>query len=382
MGLIQLNQTSPLTMLKFYTNHTDLSALSHIPLLPLVLPFVQTVQQEEQNSWECRYADYQAQHQQCFSLTSLADCQVVILPYDWFWVRGYHWLPTMDVQVVKAIRSLSAKLAAQAAASQKPLFVFFMGDRSHEAIDLPNTIIFREGLYQSRRSARDFALPAFCEDLLTTYYGGELQFRPYRPQPTVGFCGLAKPNSLKNLAKFGVYQAVMLASQGHFDVSPHKGELLRVAALAKLRQHPAISTNFIIRGESVFFGKPFQAAQDCRLEYVTNMLESDYILCCRGSGNYSYRLYETLCMGRIPVFINTDCVLPFDFVHEWRDYIVWVEESELEHLPEKILAFHQSLTPQTFSELQQACRSFWLNWLSPQGFLSNLTTHLSHIKSV
>lgn len=364
-------------MLKFYTNLTEQRALRHIPLLPLVLPFVQTEPAKGQDPWECRYDDYQAQSQQCFSLTTLADCQVVILPYDWFWVRGYHWLPRMEPRVVKAIRTLSAELLAQAAAIQKPLIVFFMGDRSHEAINLPNSIIFREGLYQSRRTTRDFAQPAFVEDLLTAYCGGELQLRPYQPQPTVGFCGLAKPNSLQNLVKLSLYQALMLATHGHVDVSPYKGKLLRMAALAQLNQHPGITPNFIVRNESVFFGKSFQAAKDYRLEYVTNMMESDYILCCRGSGNYSYRLYETLCMGRIPVFINTDCVLPFDFVHEWRDYMVWVEESELDQIPEKILDFHQSLTPQTFAERQQACRHFWLNWLSPQGFFRNLSSHFT-----
>ena len=56
-----------------------------------------------------------------------------------------------------------------------------------------------------------------------------------------------------------------------------------------------------------------------RFEFIRNILSSDYTLCFRGSGNYSLRFYETLCLGRIPLFINTDCKLPFEDEINWRD---------------------------------------------------------------
>ena len=37
-----------------------------------------------------------------------------------------------------------------------------------------------------------------------------------------------------------------------------------------------------------------------------------YGLCVRGFGNFSFRLGETLMMGRIPILIDTECILPFD----------------------------------------------------------------------
>jgi len=49
----------------------------------------------------------------------------------------------------------------------------------------------------------------------------------------------------------------------------------------------------------------------------------------------SYRLYEALCCGRIPVFIDTDCVLPYDFMIDWKKYFVWVDQSELPLIAEK-----------------------------------------------
>ena len=99
--------------------------------------------------------------------------------------------------------------------------------------------------------------------------------------------------------------------------------------------------------------------QKARQEYVQNMIESDYILCARGAGNFSYRLYETLSCGRIPVFIDTDCVLPYNFAIEWKKYCVWVNEGELSHIAEKVAEFHSRLSPQEFLDLQSACRRLW-----------------------
>src|SRR5262249_13911890 len=74
------------------------------------------------------------------------------------------------------------------------------------------------------------------------------------------------------------------------------------------------------------------------VEFRENVLDSHYVLCPRGGGNWSYRFYETLCLGRIPVFFNTDCALPYESLIKWRDYCVWVEGDEIERAPELILA--------------------------------------------
>jgi len=44
--------------------------------------------------------------------------------------------------------------------------------------------------------------------------------------------------------------------------------------------------------------------------YADHMAWSTYVLCPRGIENYSFRLYEALRMGRVPVIIDTHMVLP------------------------------------------------------------------------
>ena len=87
------------------------------------------------------------------------------------------------------------------------------------------------------------------------------------------------------------------------------------------------------------------------------------MLCARGRGNFSYRLYETLCSGRIPVFIDTDCVLPFEDVIDWRSLCVWVPEAEVDQVAERVADFHARLSPVELPELQVAVRQALLGVL-------------------
>jgi len=148
-----------------------------------------------------------------------------------------------------------------------------------------------------------------------------------------------------------------------------------------LSSSPLVYHNFIIRDESFFQKTKSDSAlrKKQKYEFMQNMLNSDYTFCCRGSGNYSLRFYESLSCGRIPVFLNTDCVLPYDFEIDWKKYCVWIEENELPLIAEKVAEFHENLSPQEFVDLQYSCRKIWEKWISPEGFFANLYRHFSQL---
>ena len=81
-------------------------------------------------------------------------------------------------------------------------------------------------------------------------------------------------------------------------------------------------------------------------------------------------------MGRIPVFVNTDCLLPFEREINWKNQVVWVEWSERHLIAEKILAFHIKHSQQSFELLQKENRSIWLNELNLNGMLRKLSNDL------
>ena len=90
-----------------------------------------------------------------------------------------------------------------------------------------------------------------------------------------------------------------------------------------------------------------------RKEFYRNIENTDYTLCVRGGGNFSARLYETLALGRIPIFINTDCTLPFNNEIDWKKHLVWVEYDEINDIETTIHQFHHSLTVQSFQQLEK-----------------------------
>jgi hypothetical protein len=105
---------------------------------------------------------------------------------------------------------------------------------------------------------------------------------------------------------------------------------------------------------------------------LESLFENDYTVCIRGAGNYSYRLYETLAAGRIPLFINTRCVLPFEDEIDWRQHCLWIEEEDINHAGEIVADFHRRISPQRFEEVQIANRRIWDERLSALGFWQQL----------
>ena len=347
---------------------TDTSLIGpHSPLVPMLVPLVSRGDRDTgQTSWDRRYENYELAAQSLFEVVAIGDADVVVIPIDWYWVRGRSWATRPNRQLAKRCRQL-ANLARH---HQKPIVVFFGGDRSCDRVSIPDSIVLREGAFKSRLTSSDVALPAFAEDLVEHFCKGQVVERAHSSHPVVGFCGLAGARSgLKSWLKLMAFRAVVAARERRIDPSPYLGETLRSEALQILAQRSDIESNFIVRDSSVFFRDANTLdLVDVRQQYVENMINCDYVLCLRGSGNYSYRVYEAMCMGRIPILVDTDCALPFPDQIDWKGSCVWVEHGDLPNIAQAILDFHRRLSPEEFSALQHANRQTWLTWLSPLGF--------------
>jgi len=73
------------------------------------------------------------------------------------------------------------------------------------------------------------------------------------------------------------------------------------------------------------------------LEKYENLIKSSYFfLCPRGYGPASFRLYESIELGTIPVYISDEFVLPFDDIINWNKFSVIIKKNKIGKLP-KIL---------------------------------------------
>ncbi|HEX3069629.1 MAG TPA: hypothetical protein VHX14_13750, partial [Thermoanaerobaculia bacterium] len=204
----------------------------------------------------------------------------------------------------------------------KRLLIFFDSD-SEEELPFRDAIIFRPSLYRSTPRPGTLPLPGWSGDLVANHFEGVMTPREKPEVPVVGFCGAAGLREKSWIAR--------MTSRNY--VPPHEAAAfaLRNEVLDLLEQSGVVRTRFIRRRG--YFGGSMtsrfwrrltgsrwnqQVGERVKREFVENIRDSDYVVCVRGSGNFSTRLYETLCMGRIPLIIDTDCVVPFAGLDEWK----------------------------------------------------------------
>lgn len=193
-------------------------------------------------------------------------------------------------------------------------------------------ILFRTSFYASQRKNNEFAFPVFIPDIKKHSSG-------FSDNISVGFCG-------------------------------DSNRPIRREVLSELKKG-----DIPVNHEEVFsfYQNPSIDKQKGREKFLNNLQNNIFILCPRGCGNFSYRFYETMCFGRIPVFINTDAVLPFENLIDYKNDIVFVEENEIHLLPDII---KQYCDKNDLLEKQKKCRTIWENYFSPQGFLNTIPTIL------
>jgi hypothetical protein len=163
-----------------------------------------------------------------------------------------------------------------------------------------------------------------------------------------------------------------LVNRRHEDFERYYGSAFkRYTILKQLERANYLETNFIknikyLGGEAVSDEKI-----NAKKIYFQNMHQSHYILCFRGWGNFSLRLYETLSAGRIPVIISSDNNLPFTQKINWNLFPV-IDNKNINHIAEYISDFHASISEENFTDLQLKARDIWEEFITYQGFMSKI----------
>lgn len=80
-------------------------------------------------------------------------------------------------------------------------------------------------------------------------------------------------------------------------------------------------------------------------------LESDYILCPRGGGNFLFQFFEILSIGRIPSFIDTGCYLPYNEWMDWSKLGIFIKEEPINQRGDIIHSFHKRISHKAFKDL-------------------------------
>jgi hypothetical protein len=217
---------------------------------------------------------------------------------------------------------------------EKKYLIFFASDYNDVIIDnIPyNFIIFRTGMYKSKKKFNEFIYPVlFCNDL---NYSLVYSINPVEKtsKPKVCFSG-----------SFQTYH-------------------LRKEWCDYLINSDILDCNIIDKG-------CFRSGTTHDL--IENYLTSEFCFCPRGSGNFSIRFYETLYYGRIPVIIDTDIMLPFENLIDWNKYIII--SKTIEELPEKIYDFWLK---NDIYETQLNCKKLYNDYFSQKNISEKILEEL------
>ena len=286
---------------------------------------------------------------------------------------------TVNYYIDKNQLGLVNDLISKSEAVGKTTYAWIDGD--HQILyDHPKCIFLKYSGYKSQLKHNDFILSGDVKkDLLIQHYNGKLIRRSKNQIPLIGFDGIATypilrlgglifKNSLAVLAHY-------FLSTGYVPNPVFPPFLKRKQIIHLLEQIDGIHTNFNIRDSFAIGTRGGNKA--ARNEYINNIIGSDYTLWYRGAANYSLRLYESLCLGRIPLFVNTDCKLPFEEQINWLDICIWVDDDELSRIGDIIIDFHQSMTNNQFIEKQVYCRELWIKYFSKEGFYNQFYNYLN-----
>jgi hypothetical protein len=109
--------------------------------------------------------------------------------------------------------------------------------------------------------------------------------------------------------------------------------------------------------------------------YADTLASSHYVLCPRGAGTGSIRLFEVMSAGIAPVLISDDYLLPAHV--PWDTFLLRIPESDIARLPELI---EQHLAES--AERGRLARQAWLDYFAPEkefdAIIAAAATSLKH----
>lgn len=254
--------------------------------------------------------------------------------------------------------------------------VFIVGDLGKVHPQFSNIFYYRLGGFRTQLDDHNSAFfPLISDQLQVIFDRTEVILREKGPKPIVGFCGHASASAVKRLYENSKFIRVnakrLMHGDRHFEplfASAYERQKL----LDSISRSGLVNSNFVCRKRYRAGARTDEDRKRTTREYYNNIVESDYVLCLRGGGNFSVRLYETLMIGRIPIFVNTDCVLPLEDRIDWKKHVIWIDWDQRSTIPERVIKHYNEMDGVAFRALQMANRNLWKDRLSIHEYLRDL----------
>ena len=308
--------------------------------------------------------------------------------------------PYRQATIMRYDPALLTECAQTAKSAGLPLLVDGLGD-GETPLGIDNAYIMRYGGYRTlgeewwrnrlpvhlrfESPHTRIQVPTQVDDLLLRCTDGVVRVRRKgEGKPVVSFAGMVK-TTFKNTVHQRLDESHLylrgLLDDRYFAMS--NGIFLRTKAL-RILEH---SNKLVCKFTGQFFSplsprRSYDEMKEFRRGFAEMILESDYALDVRGYGNASYRLYEILSLGRIPVIIDTERYFPFSDVVDWHKFSLIVDFRDIKRLPQIIADFHKSLSNEQFETMQREARAAFVNYFRIDAQMPHIIREFNRLRAL
>jgi len=276
-----------------------------------------------------------------------------------------------DVVICGHDASTQPRACRQASAAARsagiPTFVYSESDDVRPS-DPRLGIVYRSSVLGRLLRPHERIATGCVPDLTAERTPGTPEWAPAGGLPTLGFMG-------------HVAHGIASARYLHRGWQHFYGFTLRDRVLRAFERTSEVSCSFTRRSTNL--GPPMAgvegdlARRAMRREYVGSVFGNLYSLCIRGAGNWSYRFFEALSAGRIPVLIDTDCILPLESMIDWNRHICRIPVGRIGEAGRLLAEYHAAQVPAQLEAKQAANRALWQERLSPAAFFPRALRELA-----
>ena len=153
---------------------------------------------------------------------------------------------------------------------------------------------------------------------------------------------------------------------GAFDIHPLRRRIGNLACARGLIKDTS-------KDEGRGFGKSADTYQRWQLDYFKTICESKFVLCPRGAAPSSYRIFEAMKAGRVPVIISDAWVPPVG--PNWAEFSLRFQENSIEDVP----CLLKSISDKA-PEMGLLARKAWEHWFSEERAFQTIVTWCLQIK--
>lgn len=277
----------------------------------------------------------------------------------------------------------------------KKIIVFYESDNEIPVPNLWNLIVFRTSL-RNDSPCYEYALPSFCPSVYdedkflndSNLWNIVVWYVWYWWKDTKYMDFLAYIRNFLFVRKFVAficYHCHLLVSFSNFFKNPMivkeslAWSLLQSYTWSYFRQKSInilkkSSYKFSFYEKNRIFSPSTVSAN--KRDYIDILYGSTFTLVVRWYWNYAHRLYETMSAGRIPLFIDTSCRLPFENEINYEDLFLIVPFNNIDNIDVYISLYlkkHQN----DIKNVEMKIRDTYEKWIKMDSFFTNIMKYIS-----